>query len=162
MYHTFFKCVLKYYIYIYKYCLHAKGFYQFFLAYLLTHIFATKKQVTSCKQASLCWRWPGQGQQPVTAGLELIFAQSVVHFFGTLKGSLHKAEWIAWWACRLASWKAQWNHDLGQTHVQTKKKGWKTKKNVPDFGKTSPIPRPKSSEAELCELLFFSNSYLNI
>ena len=31
-------------LYIYKYCLHAKGFYQFFWAYLLTHIFATKKK----------------------------------------------------------------------------------------------------------------------
>ena len=110
----------------------------FFGLFAYTYICHQKKKVTRCKQASLCWRWPGQGQQPVTAGLELFLPSLSCIFFGTLKGSLHKAEWIAWWACRLASWKAQWNHDLGQTHVQTKKKGWKTKNKCARFWQNKP------------------------
>ena len=149
---------IEIYIYIYKYCLHAKGFYQFFCFFWLIclHIYLPpKKKVTRCKQASLCWRWPGQGQQPVTAGLELFLPSLSCIFFGTLKGSLHKAEWIAWWACRLASWKAQWNHDLGQTHVQTKKKGWKTKKMCQILAKQAPSPGPKVQRLNFVNFCFF-------
>ena len=142
-------------LYIYKYCLHAKGFYQFFGLFAYTYICHQKKghQMQASKPLlEVAWARPAASDS--WPGTFFLPSLSCI-FFGTLKGSLHKAEWIAWWACRLASWKAQWNHDLGQTHVQTKKKDGKQKKMCQILAKQAPSPGPKVQRLNFVNFCFF-------
>ena len=140
MYHTFFKCVLKYYIYINIVCMQ-RVFTSFFWLICLHIYLPPKKKVTRCKQASLCWRWPGQGQQPVTAGLELFFAQSVLHFLEPLRVACTRLNGQpgghAGWPLGRPSGTMIWARHM----CRPKKKDGKQKKKCARFWQNKPHPQ---------------------
>ena len=154
MYHTFFKCVLKHYIYINIVCMQ-RVFTSFFWLICLHIYLPPKNRSPDASKQAFAGGGLGKASSQWQLAWNFFLPSLSCIFFGTLKGSLHKAEWIAWWACRLASWKAQWNHDLGQTHVQTKKKDGKQKKMCQILAKQAPSPGPKVQRLNFVNFCFF-------